>query len=98
MDIGVASSVVALSSAGCVPFSSCNGGAFGGSHDEDHPLVAFYTLPEMVELLLETAQEANVGLENEDEGSLLLYADDIRNMRNYANGLINKRALFRKVK
>ena len=47
LDIGVASTVVALSSAGCIPFTSCNAGAFGGSHNEQYPLVAFYMREEM---------------------------------------------------
>jgi hypothetical protein len=33
LDLGVASSVVALSAARCIPFSSCNGGAFGDHHE-----------------------------------------------------------------
>ena len=39
LDIGVASSVCALSAARCIPFSSCNAGAFGGFHKEipDYP-------------------------------------------------------------
>jgi hypothetical protein len=45
LDIGVASTVIALSAARCVPFSSCNGGAYGGSHHEFHLVVAFYARP-----------------------------------------------------
>ncbi len=36
LDLGVASTVVALSAARCLPFSSCNAGAFGGSHLDGH--------------------------------------------------------------
>ena len=46
LDIGVASAVVALSATRCIPFSSCNGGAFGGSHYESYPVVAFFAQPE----------------------------------------------------
>ncbi len=42
LDIGVASAVIALSAARCIPCSSCNGGAYGGSHQERHPVIAFY--------------------------------------------------------
>ena len=34
LDLGMASTVLALSAAGCVPFSSCNAAAFGGHHAE----------------------------------------------------------------
>lgn len=58
LDVGVASTVAALSAARCVPFASCNGGAFGGSHHESHPLVAFCARREHVKLLLEAAEQA----------------------------------------
>jgi hypothetical protein len=45
LDPGVASTVVALSAARCLPFSSCNAGAFGGHHYEIYPIVAFYARP-----------------------------------------------------
>ena len=39
----VPAAVAALSAAGCVPVSICNGGVFGeGLHAESYPLVAFY--------------------------------------------------------
>jgi len=36
LDIGIASTVVALSAARCVPFSSCNAGALGGRRHARH--------------------------------------------------------------
>jgi hypothetical protein len=87
LDIGVASAVVALSTAGCIPFSSCNGAAFGGSHHEEHPLVAFFSRPQFVSVLMQTAEEANTGVENDTSGALVLYANDIRNMLHFAKAL-----------
>jgi hypothetical protein len=88
LDLGVASTVAALSAAGCVPFSSCNGGAFGGSHHEWYPVVAFYGRAAMAELLLECAETSGVGLCNEDGGHLIVYSADIRHMRAFAQALI----------
>lgn len=98
LDIGVASAVVALSAARCVPFSSCNGGAFGGSHHESHPVVAFFAQPETTPLLLECAEEANSGLSMGKFGNLVVYADDIRNMRAFAHALFKRRSNIRKLR
>lgn len=95
LDLGVASTVVALSAARCLPFASCNAGAFGGSHHESHPLVAFYGRAEMAGLLLECAEAAGAGLCNHDGGRLLVYAADIRHMRAFAHALIERRGAFR---
>lgn len=95
LDIGVASSVIALSAARCVPFASCNAGAFGGRHHEWHPLVAFYARPPAVPQLLECAEDAGAGLGNNDNGALTVYADDIRKIRAFALALMRKSADFR---
>lgn len=97
LDIGVASTAIALSAAGCIPCSSCNAGAYGGSHYEQYPVVAFFAKPPQVDLLLRCAEEANVGIENDASGIVTAYADDIRNMRVFANALIRDKTLFRTV-
>ena len=94
LDIGVASTTVALAAARCVTCSSCNAGAFGGSHHESYPVVAFFAKPQQVELLLECAEEAGIGLENA-EGIVVAYASDIRSMRSFAQALIRNSARFR---
>ena len=98
LDIGIASSVVALSAARCVPFSSCNAGAYGGSHHEDHPVVAFFARSATANLLLECAQESKTGLENSHQGSLIAYANDIRRMREFADAIIARRREFRSLR
>lgn len=95
LDIGVASTVVALSAARCVPFSSCNGGAYGGSHHEWHPVVAFYSCAKMAGLMLGLAEASGVGLCNEEGGRLIVYASDVRHMRAFAKTLIESRSAFR---
>ena len=94
LDIGVASAVVGLSAAGCVPCCSCNGGAFGGFHKEDYPLIAFFAPTQMTDLLLECAGTAGLGLENSEHGTLLAYANDIEKIRAFGQLLIEKRCLF----
>jgi hypothetical protein len=52
LDLGVATLVIALSAARCVPCSSCNAGAYDGAHhQEKYPLVAFYARPAQIPLL-----------------------------------------------
>jgi hypothetical protein len=94
LDLGIASSVAALSAARCIPFTSCNGGTFGGGHAEAYPLVAFFARAQMVELLLRAAAEADAGLENHDDGCLVMYAGSIRNLRSFAAILIRERKAF----
>lgn len=98
LDIGVASAVVALSAARCIPFSSCNGGAFGGSHYEWHPVVAFFAKPEATPLLLECSEESRTGLSLGQIGNLVVYGDDIRKIRAFARALIDRRTKFRNLR
>jgi hypothetical protein len=93
LDLGVAAAVLALSAAGCVPFSSCNAGTFGGGHPELYPLVAFYGRKEAIALLLACAEEADAGLES-DDGAIVLYAADIPAIRRFAEAVFKNRALF----
>jgi hypothetical protein len=96
LDLGVASVVVALSAAKCIPFSSCNGGAFGGRHQEIYPVVAFYARPQMLELLIASAEEADVGLEGGEY--LVAYANDVRKMHAFAESIIRRRSQFRAIR
>jgi hypothetical protein len=98
LDVGVASTVVCLSAARCVPFSSCNGGAFGGRHQEAYPLVGFFAKPQMVDLLLTAATEAEIDLENHASECVVAYSNDIRKFRNFAEYLIRQRQLFNAVR
>jgi hypothetical protein len=95
LDIGVASTVIALSAAGCVPCSSCNAGAYGGTHHELYPTVAFFAKPKHINLLLQCALEANVGIENDSSGAVVVYADDIRNLRTFACALVRRKGAIR---
>lgn len=89
LDPGVASVVIALSAAGCAPFTSCNGGAFGGRHHEYYPLVVFFSRPALAPLLLACAEEADVGL-IEREG-VVVYARTIGAMMKFGAALHRRR-------
>jgi hypothetical protein len=97
IDVGVASTVFSLSAARCIPFSSCNGGVFGGHHAEVHPVVAFFSRPPIAALLLECAEEAQSGLCNSAD-CLLAYADDIRAMTRFAAAITSRSKAFRKIR
>ena len=87
LDVGVASSVVALAAAGCVPFSSCNAGSFGGEHREAFPLVVCCAKSDVCSLLVACAKEGKSGLQD-SEGYLIAYADDVRKLRDFAHNVI----------
>ncbi len=93
LDLGVAGVVIALSAAGCVPFASCNAGAFGGRHHESYPLIVFYARAEAVDDLLAAAEEAEIGLGGGEW--LQVYTDDIRKMTRFATALGARSAAFR---
>jgi len=92
LDLGVASAVASLSAAKCIPFGSCNAGAFGGGHQEQCPLVAFYAPAHTVELLIASAEEAGIGLEGNKY--LVAYSDDIHKLGRFAWSLISRSSLF----
>lgn len=94
IDLGIASTVAALSAAGCITVSSCNGGAYGDHHHERYPLVAFYARRQHVPLLLGAAERAGVGIENDPDGAVVVYADAIDRMPMFAAALIEDRAGF----
>ncbi|MGA8408854.1 MAG: hypothetical protein WB680_16880 [Candidatus Acidiferrales bacterium] len=95
LDIGIASTVIALSAAGCVPCASCNGGAFGDHHYEVHPLVVFFARFETALLLLSLAEKSDVGLSPAFNGALMVFSDQIKRMRRFAEIVIENRALLR---
>jgi hypothetical protein len=92
LDIGVASAVAALSATGCPPIASCNAGAFGDSHREHYPLVAFFAFHDALPAIQSAAEKADAGLENGHDGMLVVYANDIRKMMQFAARLLNASA------
>lgn len=95
LDIGVAAAVASLSAAGCIPFTSCNGGAFGDHHHEAYPLVAFFAKPWMITLLLHAANDADIGMQSQTGGCVVAYTNDIRQLRTFAGIVLSRSSLFR---
>lgn len=98
LDIGVASTVLSLSAARCIPFSSCNGAAFFGHHKERHPLVAFFARREALPLLSQAANESNAGLSSNEYGELIVYSNHIRSMLSFSTAIIKRSKEFRALK
>lgn len=76
MDLGVASASVALAVAGACPFTSCNGGTFGGVHDKARPQVRFYLQDAELDVLRDWAEKAGAWIEARDD-ALTLVAHDL---------------------
>lgn len=86
-DLGVRGAVFALNANGCPTGTCCNGGAFGGDHHEDHPLVAFTAPDRMVDLLVAAAKAAGAGLER-NGSAIIVYGDRIGAMTAFARELM----------
>jgi hypothetical protein len=96
LDIGVASAVLALSACRCIPFSSCNAGAFGGFHREKFPLVSFFARPLWVPAIMRAAEETSIGLYNSDD-AIVAYGE-IRSLMSFSHALAARRSLFQNLK
>ncbi len=92
LDPGIASSVVALSALGCVPFTSCNGGEFGGTHPEKMPLVGFFVPLDHVPGLIGAARASHVGLVNDvaGMGALILFSARTPDLQTFSIHLTEK--------
>lgn len=84
LELGTASAVIALSVIGCIPYTSCNGGVFGGTHAADRLMVGFYMRPVHVEIVREASRSAGVGLTNDRCGGVYVVASDPRSMIAFA--------------
>lgn len=92
LDVGAAGATLALAATGCVPFTSCNGGALGGRHQEEYPLVAFYLAIGAIETIVSAAQETGVGLAQDNAyGTVHVYARALRDLHAFAQALSARR-------
>jgi hypothetical protein len=89
-DVGVASTVIVLSAAGCLPYSSCNGGLLGDHHEYDRPQVVFFAPQKLLPVLVRCAEVAGAGIEDY-EGGFIVYADDLLKMVKFAEELLRCR-------
>ena len=99
-DLGIASVVCSLYAFKCYPITSCRG--HPGERGARHPLVVFFCEPQVAPLLVGVAAGSHVGMENEylDEadGALIVYAQSIVEMRNFAMDLSRASRIATKLK
>ena len=82
-DVGVTAAVVAISTVGGVPISSCNGGWFGDDHRSSVPHILFSTTPEKLDIVQRAAAAANCGLTN-NGAHAELFADELPKLLRFA--------------
>lgn len=92
LDSGVSGVVAALAAIGCVPFSSCNGGAFGGAHAAPFPVVRFFAPGEVIDELMSCARQSAVGFEIDPGGWIEVYARRIEDMVAFAGEIFQQLA------
>lgn len=88
LDLGIASTVVALSAAGCAPIASCNGAP---SHHEAYPLIAFYCRKGRVRDILKATEIAKCELCNGESGALVVYGENVGTLMEFAEVLFSLR-------
>lgn len=91
LDFGVASTVYAISAAGGIPITSCNGGAFGDHHNEPFPLVGFYWHPRLWPYLRKAAEQARVSVWTHHRGELVVAGKNLRRMPSFAAAIIRRK-------
>ncbi len=82
-DVGVAAAVVAISTVGGVPISSCNGGWFGDDHRSSVPHILFSITPGEVDIVQRAAAAADCGLTN-NGAHAEIYADELPKLLRFA--------------
>jgi hypothetical protein len=87
LDPGIASTALALGAAGCIPFWSCNGGAFGGEHTSPVPIVRFFAKAEHIRVLTTAAEKSGAKLHQDEHGRCSVSADEVDVMRAFALAL-----------
>lgn len=93
LDVGIASSVVALIALGGAPIISCNGGVFDDPHFHPHPLIAFYAPRDAEPTVLAAARYAKLRLEQNDfTRSPMLAAERVQPFIRFAAALCRTHA------
>lgn len=98
LDLGTNSLSAALSASGCVTFYSCNGGIFGGHHNDSHPVIAFYCPRDIFPVILESSVFANTGLYHGHSGGIAVYSRRVTSFVKMAKSLYRARRLIRKIR
>ncbi|MEA2895968.1 MAG: hypothetical protein QOJ84_1583 [Bradyrhizobium sp.] len=91
-DLGTNALTAALVAARCLPFYGCNGGAFGGAHNDAHPIVAFFCRNEIFPFIDAAAQRSNAGLEHNHAGGISVFGRDVDTLMLMASSLYDLRS------
>lgn len=91
LDLGMVSAVFAIAAAGGVPVSSCNGGAFGGTHLSNSPGLAFWWRTSAIDTLLECIEAAGMSTWMYNYGAITVGGDYIRRYLLLADALHERR-------
>lgn len=94
-DLGTNALSAALSASRCLPFYSCNGGQFGGFHNDSHPVVAFFCRPYVYPILLAASIQSRTGLAHTHSGGLVVYAGRVQRFLHMAKLLFRERREIR---
>jgi hypothetical protein len=86
-DLGTNALSGALCAARCLPFYGCNGGAFGGDHNDSYPLVAFYCRPAIFPFVESAASASGTGLEYNHTGGINAFGRNVDGLINMAEEL-----------
>jgi hypothetical protein len=90
-DLGTNALAAALSAARCIPFYSCNAGAFDDGHHEEYPLVAFFCPTGIFPFVFAAAEKAGAGLEYNHAGGLSIFARNVDALIGVAAALYERR-------
>lgn len=90
LDAGVSSAVTALAATGCTPFTSCNGGAFGGHHSSPYPVVRFFAPAHVFPDIDACANSAGVELEIDLLGRVEVRTHKVEMMVAFAEAIIER--------
>lgn len=97
-DLGTNALVAALRASRCLPFYSCNGGAFGGHHNDEYPVIAFFCRPQLAEVIVNAAKASSAGVENNGLGGLTIYGESVDTLLKMAFALYSNRSAIAKVR
>lgn len=98
LDPGTNALTAALRASKCFPFYSCNGGAFGGHHNDWHPVVAFYCRVPILPFVLAAAEASDCGLQHNHAHGITAYSAVIDRFLDMAERLYDMRTAIQKTR
>ena len=91
-DLGTNALTAALRASRHLPYYSCNGGAFGDDHNDEHPVIGFLCRRPLLSFLLDAARESGVGLVSNQMQGITAYCRTVDAFIDMAEGLYDRRA------